>query len=40
LRQDPGRAAESMAEARIYENESRGMRVLFSMCGSRGDIEP
>src|SRR6266542_604306 len=40
LRQDPGRAAESLAEARTYGNGSREMRVLLSTYGSRGDVEP
>jgi hypothetical protein len=40
LRQDPGRAAESSAEARTYGNGSREMRVLLSTYGSRGDVEP
>jgi vancomycin aglycone glucosyltransferase len=39
LRQDPGRAAESLAEARICGNGSREVRVL-STYGSRGDVEP
>src|SRR6266508_562135 len=37
LRQDPGRAAESLAEARTYGNGSREMRVLLTTYGSRGD---
>jgi hypothetical protein len=40
LRQDPGRAAESLAEARICGNGSREVRVLLSTDGSRGDVEP
>ena len=37
LRQDPGRAAESSAEARTYGNGSHEMWVLLSTTGSRGD---
>jgi len=40
LRQDPGRAVESPAEARTCGNGSREMRVLLSTYGSRGDVEP
>ena len=40
LRQDPGRAAESLAEARTRGNGGSDMRVLLSTWGSRGDIEP
>ena len=40
LRQDPGRAAESSAEARTCGNGSREVRVLLSTYGSRGDVEP
>src|SRR5688500_8203638 len=40
LRQEPGRAAESPAEARTYGNGSRRMGVLVSTYGSRGDVEP
>jgi hypothetical protein len=39
LRQDPGRAAESPAEARTYGNGSREMHVLVTTFGSRRDIE-
>jgi len=38
LRQDPGRAVESPAGARIRGNGSREMRVLSSAFGSRGDL--
>ena len=40
LRQDPGRAAESLAGARTCGNGSREMRVLLPAYGSRGDVEP
>jgi hypothetical protein len=40
LRQDPGRAAESSAEARINGNERRKMPVLLSTYDSRGGVEP
>ncbi len=40
LRQDPGRAAESPAEARTCGNGSCDMRVFLSTTGSRGDVEP
>ncbi len=40
LRQGPGRAGGSLAEARTYGNGSREMRVLLSTYGSRGDVEP
>ena len=40
LRQDPGLAAESPAEARTYGGGSSEMRVLLSVYGSRGDVEP
>jgi len=40
LRQDPGRAAESSAEAGTCENGSREVRVLLSTYRSRGDVEP
>jgi hypothetical protein len=38
LRQDPGRAVESPAGARIHGNGSREMRVLSSAYGSRGAL--
>src|SRR5829696_2079364 len=40
LRQDPGRAAESPAEARTCGTGSRDVRVLLSTYGGRGDVEP
>ncbi len=40
LWQDPVRAVESPAVARTYGNRSRGMRVLLSAYGSRGEVEP
>ena len=40
MRQDPGRVAESLAEARNRGNGGREMRVLLSTWGSRGDVEP
>jgi hypothetical protein len=40
LRQDPGRAAESAAEARTYGNENREMGVLLSTYDSRGGVDP
>src|SRR6202023_870121 len=40
LRQDPGRAVESPAEARTYGHGGREMRVLLSTYGGRGDVEP
>ena len=35
-----GRAAEWLTGARNYGNGDRGMRVLLSTYGSRGDVEP
>jgi hypothetical protein len=40
LRQDPGRAAESPAEARTSGNGGRDVRVLSSTSDSCGDVEP
>jgi hypothetical protein len=40
LRQDPGRAVESPAEARAYGNGGREMRVLLSTYDTRGGVEP
>jgi uncharacterized protein with GYD domain len=40
LRQDPGRAAESLAEARTCGNGSRDARVLLSTYDLRGCVEP
>ncbi|MFF1655068.1 glycosyltransferase [Streptomyces sp. NPDC058255] len=40
LRQGPGGAAESPAEAGICGTGSREVRVLLSTYGSRGDVEP
>ena len=40
LRQDPGHAANSLAEARTRGNGGSEMRVLLSTFGSRGDVEP
>ena len=40
LRQDPGRAVESPAEARTCGHGSHEVRVLLSTMGSRGDVEP
>ena len=39
LRQDPGNAAEWLAEARTYETGSREVRVLSTM-GAREDVGP
>ena len=40
LRQGPGRAAESMAVARIYGHVRRDIRVVVPAFGSCGDVEP
>jgi vancomycin aglycone glucosyltransferase len=40
LRQDPGRAAQSSAEARTCGNGGYEVRVVLSAWGSRGDVEP
>ena len=40
LRQDPGHAAESSAEARTCGNGSCELRVLLSTHDSRGGVEP
>ncbi len=40
LRQDPGRAVESPAEARTCGHGSHEVRVLLSTMGSCGDVEP
>jgi vancomycin aglycone glucosyltransferase len=40
LRQDPGYAVESPAEARTCGNGSRERRVLLSAYDSRGGVEP
>jgi hypothetical protein len=39
-RQDPGRAAESPAEARTYGKWEQQVRVLLSTHDSRRDVEP
>ena len=40
LRQDPGRAAYSLAEPEPMEIGELRMRVLLSTYGGRGDVEP
>jgi vancomycin aglycone glucosyltransferase len=40
LRQDPGRGAQSLAEARTCGNGGCDLRVLLSTWGSQGDVEP
>jgi hypothetical protein len=40
LRQDPGRGAESSAEANQPAEVGHDVRVLLSTYGGRGDVEP